>query len=93
LESSTFNIDDLVEDKGPNFNPSNPMVDESSLEPFSERHPLPLLPDTSPNTTENIDKILDDEIIFTRDGGTRRHLVCWKGKSPAEDTWLDHSEL
>ena len=53
---------------------------------------FPPLPDICPNTPENIDKILD-EIISTRDGGTRRYLIRWKGKSPAEDTWLDRSEL
>ena len=88
----TFNIEDLVEYRGPNFNPSNPLVDEPTPELFSEGPPLPL-PDISPNTTENIDKILDDEIISTRDGGTQRYLICWKGKSPAENTWLDRSEL
>ena len=69
------------------------MVDEPTPEPFSEGPPFPPLPDINPNTTENIDKILDDEIISTRDGGTRRYLIRWKGKSPAEDTWLDRSEL
>jgi len=71
----TFNIEDLVEYKGPNFNPSNPLVDESTPEPFFERSPLLSLLDINPNTTEKIDKILDDEIISTRDGGTRRYLV------------------
>ena len=89
----TFNIEDLIEYKGPNFNPNNPLVDEPTPEPFSEGPPLPPLPDISPNTTENIDKILDDKIISTRDGGTQRYLIRWKGKSPAEDTWLDRSEL
>ena len=89
----TFNIEDLVEYKGLNFNPRNPLVDEPTLEPFYEGPRLPPLPDINPNTSEHIDKILDDEIISTRDGGTRRYLIRWKGKSPAEDTWLDRSEL
>ena len=40
----TFNIEDLVEYKGPNFNPSNPLVDEPTPEPFSQRPPLPPTP-------------------------------------------------
>ena len=73
-----FNIKDLVEYKGPNFNTSNPLVDEPTPELFSEGTPLPPLSDISPNTTENIDKILDYEIISTRDGGTRRYLKAGK---------------
>jgi len=34
--NSTFNIEDLVDYKSPDFNPSNPLVDESSHEPISE---------------------------------------------------------
>jgi len=46
------------------------LVDEPTPEPFSEGRPLLPLPDISPNSIENIDKILDEEIIFTRDGET-----------------------
>ena len=41
--SSTFNIEDLVNYKGPDFNPSNLLDDELSLEPSSERPSLPPL--------------------------------------------------
>ena len=68
------------------------MVNKSIPEPFSERPSLPLLSDINPNTTEKIGKILGDEIISNRDGETRQYLVSWKGKSSAEDTWLDYSE-
>ena len=37
----TFNIEDLVEYKGPNFNPNNSLVDEPTLEPFSEGPHIP----------------------------------------------------
>jgi len=46
------------------------LVDEPTPEPFSERLPLSPLLDINLNTTEKIDKILDDEIISTRDGET-----------------------
>jgi len=42
-----------------------------------------------PNAVYQIDKIVDDEIIITKDGGTRKHLVRWKGKPPTDDSWVD----
>jgi len=39
--SLSFNIEDLIAYKGPNFFPDNPLLDEPSHEPLSER---PLLP-------------------------------------------------
>ena len=78
--SPTFNIENLVDYMSHNFNPSNPLVDEPYPEPFFERPPLPSLPNINPNTTEKIDKILNDEIIYNIGGKTRRYLVCWKGE-------------
>ena len=48
--SSTFNIEDLVDYKCLDFNPNNPLDDEPSLEPISERHSLPPLPNILSNT-------------------------------------------
>ena len=48
--------------KGPDFNPNNPLDDEPSLEPISERHFLLPLSNILPNTVNQIDKIVDDEI-------------------------------
>jgi len=67
--SSIFNIKDLVNYKGPDFNPSNPLDDEPSLEPISERLSLPPLLNILPNTVDQIYKIMDDEIITTEDSG------------------------
>jgi len=91
--SFTFNIEDLVDYKGPNFNLSNPLDDESSLKPISKKQSLSPLSNILPNTVDQIDKIVDDEIITTKDGGTRKYLVRWKGKSPTDDSWIDRSEL
>jgi len=44
-------------------------------------------------TTHQVDDILDDEIITTKDDVTRRYLVHWKGKLPTDDTWEYQSEL
>ena len=79
--------------KGPNFNPNNSLDDKSSLEPISERHSLPPLSNILLNTVDQIDKFVDDEIISTKDWGTRKYLVRWKGKSPTDDSWIDRSEL
>ena len=89
--SSTFNVADLVMYKGPDFNPHNPLLEEP--EPIFESPSLPPLPDITSLKADDIDNILDDEVISTRDGGIHRYLVRWKNKLPAEDTWLDHSEL
>ena len=36
---------------------------------------------------------MDDEIITTKNGGTRKYLVRWKGKPPTDDSYIDRSEL
>ena len=61
--SSTFNIEDLMDYKGPNFNP-NSLDNEPSHEPIFEWN--------------LVDNILDDEIITTKDGGTHKYLARWK---------------
>ena len=91
--SSTFNIEHLVDYNGLDFNPSNPLDDESSIEPSSERHFLISLPNILPYKVDQIDKIVNDEIITTKDGVTRKNLVRWKRKPPTDDSWLDRSEL
>ena len=47
------------------------------------------LQDILPNTANKVDKILDDEIIATGNGETRRYMVRWKGKAPINDSWID----
>jgi len=66
--SSTFNFGDLVDYKDL-FNSSKPLDDELSHEPISEKPSLAPLSNISPNTTHQVDNILDGEIITTKDGG------------------------
>lgn len=80
----TFNIENLVAYKGPDFRLENSLVNESDPEPTFERSLLPPLPNIPP-TTDEINNILDDEIISTRDGGIQRYLVCWKGRPNFDD--------
>jgi len=72
--SSIFNIEDVVDYKGLDFNP-NPLDDESSHELISERLSLPSLLNILPNTVDQIDKIVDNEIITTQNGRTRKYLI------------------
>ena len=91
--SPIFNIEDLVAYKGPDFNPNNPLLDEPTQDLTSEGPSLPPLPNIPPYAAEQIDKIIEDEIISTTDGGTRRYLVHWKGKPKSDDTWLDREDV
>ena len=42
---------------------------------------------------EHIDAILDEQIIFTRDGGVQRFLVRWHGRPNSDDTWITSDDL
>jgi len=83
FDSSTLNVKDLVDYKGVDF---ILLVDEPFPEPIFESLSLPPLQDILLNTTNKVDKILDDEIITTNcDGGTQRYLILWKGTAPTDD--------
>jgi len=77
--SLIFNIENLVAYKGPNFNLSNPLLDEPTQDLTSVGPFLPPLSYIPPYAAEQIDKIIENKIISTTDGGTRRYLVHWKG--------------
>ena len=63
----TFNVEDLVHSH-------NPIVDPLSLSwPFSDFATQPLPPPITHK--EEIEEILDDETVSTRDGGFQRYLV------------------
>jgi len=36
---------------------------------------------------------LDDQIVSTRDGGTRRYLIKWKEKPDSENSWITEGDL
>ncbi|XP_072962671.1 uncharacterized protein [Typha angustifolia] len=91
--SSTFNIEDLVAYKSPDFTPDNPLDTKPTYELVYERPSLPPLPNIPPNTVDEIDKILDEEIISTREDRSQRYLVHWKGRPTSDDTWLDRHDL
>ena len=86
--SCTFDIEDLVPYRGTFDIPSDSFVDEPTQDLFSAS---PLLPPLSPKlsyASENIDSILFDQIVSTRDEGTRRYLIKWKGRPDSENSWI-----
>jgi len=70
--SSTFNAKDLVDYKGLDV---ILLINELSPEPIFENSSLPPLQDILLNIADKVDKILDDEIIATSDGGTQNYLL------------------
>ena len=71
----------------------NPLIDKPSSKKFSESSPLSPHPNTYPITTERVDKILEDETITIKFGGTHMYLICWKEKAPTIDLRLDRGDL
>ena len=43
--------------------------------------------------TEQIDEIIDDQIVSTRDGGYHKFLVRWKGLPDSDNTWINREKL
>ena len=68
--------------------PFDPFVDEPTQNLLSKSPPLLLFPPKLSYTAENIDSILNDQIVSTRKGETRRYLIMWKGKPNLENSWI-----
>ena len=67
--------------------------DEPLLNPIDAliHTPLPLnLPCAH---KESIDAILDEWIVFSKDGGFHRFLVRWRGQPDSDCTWITQDEL
>ena len=60
---------------------------------LSKSLPLPPLPPKLSYAIENIDSILNDQIVSTRDQGMRRYLIKWKRKPDSENSWLTEGDL
>jgi len=70
------NIEDLVACKGLIFSPDKLMLNKLFPETTFERLSLPLLFQRIPNhTTEQIDEIISDQIVSTRDDGYQIFLI------------------
>lgn len=72
--SSTFNIEDLVAYHKPLPIPNNPF--EIPLNPPTDDAIEPSIPFTLTSTQkDNIDAILDEQVVFNRNGEVQRFLV------------------
>jgi len=92
--SPSVNIEDLVTYKGSIFSPDKLLLNKPSPEPTFERPSLPPLSQRKSNhTTEQINKIINDQIVSTRDGGYQKFLVRWKGLTASVSSWIDRVEL
>jgi len=89
----TFNVEDLVSYRATFNSLSDPFVDEPTQDLLSVSPPLPPLPLKLPYTIENIDSILNDQIVSTRDGGTRHYLIKWKGRPDSENSWITEEDF
>jgi len=68
--SCTFNVENLAPYRGTFDTPSDPFVDELTQDLLSESPPLPPPPSKLSYAAENIDSILDNQMVSTRDGDT-----------------------
>ena len=83
--SSTFNILDLVKYKEPIRIPSDPFEPNPSI----ESEPQPECPQPKFSIKHDcIERILDEQVIFTRRKGYQRYLVHWQGRPKFEDIWI-----
>ncbi len=87
--SSTFNISDLIEYKGPTLIPSEPF-DHAPI----ESEPTPECPPaTFPESRDRVEHVLDDQAITTRNKGYQRYLVHWEGRPKSDDSWITREDL
>ena len=88
--SSTFNVSDLKEYKEPALIPSELFGPNVS---FESETPNECPPPSVPERKERIERILDDQIITTRNKGYQRYLVRWQGCPESEDSWISREDL
>ena len=90
--SSTFNIADLLDFKGPTIIPYNPFDDPPSSS-LANHVPSPTSSFFQKAHKDIIDVILDEQSLFTRDGTVQRFLVRWRGQLDSHYTWITRKEL
>jgi hypothetical protein len=90
--SSTFNIEDLVAYHKPLPIPDDPFeipLNSPSDDPIETSIPFTL---TSAQK-DNIDAILDEQVVFNRNGEVQRFLVRWVGRPDSDCTWITRDTL
>ena len=87
--SSTFNVADLaVYLAPPPHQPSDPGPFSESE--FVQQSTPPVLP---PDWHEQVEEILQEIIVFTGDGASRRFFVRWPGRPAEDDAWITEDDL
>jgi hypothetical protein len=90
--NSTFNIEDLIAYKGPSTIPDDPFTEPSPTPTISPDFDT-ILPNIPPTHKESINAILDEQVVFTRDGTVQRFLVRWHGRPESDCTWIAREDL
>jgi hypothetical protein len=90
--SSTFKVEDLVAYTSHTVIPDDPSKEPS---PILNINPIddPIQPSFPPAHKENIDAILDEQVLFARDGGVQRFLIRWRGRPDSYYTWIARDRL
>ena len=88
--SSTFNISDLKEYKGPVLISSEPFGPYPTFESETLPECPPAIP---PKWKEKVECILDDQSITTRNKSYQRYLVRWQDQPESEDSWITREDL
>jgi hypothetical protein len=90
--SSTFNIEDLVA-----YHESLPISNDPFEIPLHSPLDVPIetsIPFTLPSAQkDNINAILDEQVVFTRNGEVQRFLVHWVGQPDLDCTWITRATL
>ena len=87
--SCSFNVNDLVNYK--DFD-CNSLINKLPLNHFL-RAPYLFHSQILILLQQRVDKILEDETITTKSGGTHMYLIRWKAKAPTIDLRLDRGDL
>jgi len=90
--SSTFNIEDLIAYHKPLLIPDDPFeipLNSPSDDPIEIFIPFTL---TSAQK-DNIDAILDEQVVFNKNGEVQRFLVRWVGRPDLDCAWITRDTL
>jgi len=89
--SSTFNIEDLVA-----YHKPLPIPDDPFEIPFNSSSDDPIetsIAFTLTSAQDNIDVILDEQVVFTRNGEVQWFLVRWVGRPDSDCNWITRDTL
>ena len=90
--SSTFNIENLVAYYKPLPIPND--LFEISLNSSPDDPIETFIPPTLTSAQkDNIDAILDEQVVFNRDGEVQRFLVRWVGRPDSDNSWITKDTL